>query len=306
MSDLPQITAKSWAAVMLLGLVWGASFMFIELALPGITPFWLAAYRIILASIVTTFAWRLRGGVFYKTDVRASWPLMFWVSAMSSALPFMAINWGQQYVTSGFAGVSMAAVALIVLPMAHFLVPGERLSIRKTIGFVIGFGGVLVLIGPEAFRSSGADIEIFGQLACLSAAACYAISSVLMRRIPPVDPLGLSAVTLWIGAGLVGVVAIATEGLPPLPVASVIWVIVTLGLVQTAAANLLRIVVIRSAGPTFMSLVNYMVPVWSVILGILILGETAEASLYASMALILLGVALSQLGALKRLFGRDG
>ena len=77
----------------------------------------------------------------------------------------MAINFRQQFVTSGFAGVSMAAVALIVLPLAHFLIPGERLSLRTTIGFVIGFCGVMVLIGPDAFRSSGTQGEFFGQLA---------------------------------------------------------------------------------------------------------------------------------------------
>jgi len=288
-----------------LGLVWGASFMFIELALPGITPFWLAAYRVILASIVTTFVWQMRGGVLYTTDAKAGWSLMFWVSAMSTAFPFMAINWGQQYVTSGFAGVTMAAVALIVLPLAHYLVPGERLTLRKTVGFVIGFLGVLVLIGPGAFQSSGTSLEILGQIACLSAAACYAISSVIMRRIPPVDTLGLTSITLWIGAVLVAVPAFVVEGPPPMPLANVIWVIVTLGLIQTAAATLLRVVVIRTAGPTFMSLVNYMVPVWSVVLGVLILGEPADSSLFAAMLLILVGVLLSQWGALLRLFSKS-
>lgn len=267
-------------------------------------PFWLAASRIVLASLVTTAVWRMRGGRFYLTDAKARPALLFWVAAMSSALPFMAISWGQQFVTSGFAGVSMAAVALIVLPLAHVLIPGERMTVRRTAGFLIGFGGVTVLIGPEAFRSSGVRGEVLGQLACLAGAACYAVSSVIMRRIPPVDPIGLSAVTLWIAAALVVVLALATEGLPGIPGRQVLWVIVVLGLVQTAAANLLRIVVIRSAGPTFMSLTNYMVPVWSVVLGVLILGERLEPTLFTAMALILTGVGLSQWGALRRLFGQ--
>lgn len=300
----PEITTNSWVMIFVLGLVWGGSFLFVELALEGITPFWLAATRILLAGAVTTAIWQARGGVLFQSEARTSWALLLLVGAMSTALPFMLLSWGQQYVTAGFAGVSMAAVALLVLPLAHFLVPGERLNLRKIIGFFIGFAGVVVLMGPDAFRATGVVGETTGRLACLAAAACYAVSSVLMRRIPPADPIGLSAVTLWIGAVIVTVAALWSEGLPSWPVASVVAVIITLGLIQTALANILRIVVIRSAGPTFMSLTNYMVPIWSVVLGVVFLGEPLEATLFAAMALILLGVALSQWGALCRLFGR--
>lgn len=288
--------------VSLLGLVWGASFLFVELALEGITPFWLAASRILLASVVTTAVWQARGGELFQSEARAGWPLLLSVGAMSTALPFMLLSWGQQYVTAGFAGVSMAAVALLVLPLAHFLVPGEHLTLRKTIGFLIGFAGVVVLIGLDAFRPSGVAGEIPGRIACLAAAACYAVSSVLMRRLPPIDPIGLSAVMLWIGAVLVTSAALWKEGVPSWPPTSIIAVLVTLGLVQTAMANILRIVVIRSAGPTFMSLTNYMVPVWSVLLGVLFLSEPVNSTLFTAMAMILTGVALSQWGALNRLF----
>jgi drug/metabolite transporter (DMT)-like permease len=298
----PDITAKSWIMVATLGLVWGASFLFIELALTGVGPFWLTASRILFAGLLTTAIWKMRGGPLYETDERAGWVPLLAVGVLSSALPFVAISWGQQFVTSGFAGVSMAAVALVVLPLAHFFVPGERLTLRKSLGFLIGFIGVAVLIGPEAFRSTEVDGELFGRFACVLGAACYAVSSVVMRRLPPIDPVGLSAVTLLIGAVPVTVLAAIVEGVPPMPSAEVAMVILTLGLVQTAAANLLRVMVIRSAGPVFMSLTNYQVPLWSVLLGVLLLGESVEASLFMAMVLILTGVFLSQRGALRRLF----
>ncbi|MBT8459036.1 MAG: EamA family transporter, partial [Boseongicola sp.] len=94
--------------VMTLGLVWGASFLFIELALGGIGPFWLAASRILFAGLLTTAIWKLCGGRLYETSKRASWFPLLTVGVLSSALPFAAISWGQQFVTSGFAGVSMA------------------------------------------------------------------------------------------------------------------------------------------------------------------------------------------------------
>ena len=184
------------------------------------------------------------------------------------------------------------------------MIPGERLTVRKSLGFLIGFAGVIVLIGPEAFSATGADGELQGRLACLAAAGCYAVSSVTMRRLPAVDPVGLSAITLLIGAVFVVSAAIVVEGPPPSPSLWGWFLLALLGLIPTAAANLLRVLVIRSAGPTFMSLTNYQVPLWSVALGVIFLGEPFRASLLIALVLILAGVALSQWGALQRLFGK--
>lgn len=286
-----------------LGLTWGGTFLVTEIALEGITPFWLAAGRIGFASALMIVIWGLLGFKLFDTRPRRSdWIAIAFAGALSSAIPFMLLAWGQQFVTGGFAGVSMAAVALIVLPMAHFLVPGEAMTLRKSAGFVIGFVGVCILIGAQAFESTGTSMETPGRLACLGAACCYAISSVLMRRLPGVNSIGLSTVLLLIGAGIVIPLALWAEGPPPPLSTQTKWVIIFLGLVPTAAANLLRVLVVRSAGPVFMSLTNYQVPLWSVVLGALLLNEPLPASLVWAMALILGGVGLSQYGALSRLF----
>ncbi|MFV1877991.1 DMT family transporter [Nioella sp.] len=298
----PNITRASWLMILVLGLTWGATFMVIEIALRGITPFWLAAARIGFAAALMTVVWLARGGRLFLDDAR-DWPAMVVIGALSSAVPFMLLSWGQQYTTSGFAGVSMAAVALMVLPLAHFLVPGERMTLRRTAGFVIGFAGVVVLIGGQAFSSTGAALESYGRLACLGTAGCYALSSVWMRRLPAVDPIGLATVLLIIGAAMVIPAALIVEGPPPAVDGQTLAVLALLGLVPTAAANILRVVVIRSAGPTFMSLTNYVVPVCSVGLGALVLSEPLPPSLLWALALILAGVFLSQWGALRRLFG---
>ncbi|WP_090269710.1 DMT family transporter [Thalassovita taeanensis] len=286
-----------------LGFVWGGTFLVIELGLQGITPFWLAAARIGFAALLMSGVWALRGGKLWLSEARGWAPLMA-IGLLSSAIPFMLLSWGQQYVTSGFAGVSMAAVALIVLPLAHFLVPGERLTLRRICGFLIGFAGVVVLLGTQAFDSTGHGLELAGRLTCLGAACCYALSSVLMRRLPPVDPVGLATILMLIGTGVVLPMALSVEGAPPAVSAQTLGILAFLGLVPTAAANLIRVLVIRSAGPVFMSLTNYQVPVWSVTLGAILLGEPLPPSLLWALVLILCGVALSQYGALKRLFFR--
>lgn len=199
----------------------------------------------------------------------------------------------------------MASIALILLPLAHFLVPGERLTLRRLAGFLIGFAGVAVLIGGQAFGHTGSTFETAGRIACLGAATCYALSSILMRRLPPVDPIGLATVLTLIGLCMALPMALIAEGPPPaIDSAYMLGVIAFLGIVPTAAANFLRVLVVRSAGPVFMSLVNYQVPVWSVLLGALLLNEPLPPSLLQAMALILAGLAISQYGALRRLFVR--
>lgn len=303
MHTQPQITPASWGMVATLGLVWGATFLFIELALEGITPFWLAAGRIGFAALLAVAIWQVRGGRLFLTQ-ETGWAALAVAGLFNSAVPFMLLSWGQQTVTSGFAGVSMASGALIMLPLAHVFVPGERITLRRTIGMLVGFVGVAVLLGGQAFVSSGDPMEPYGRLACFGAATCYAISSVLMRRLPPVDPFGLAAMALVFGSLLVIPAALVVEGPPPLPDTRTLWIVALLGLIPTAGANMLRILVIRSAGPVFMSLVSYQVPMWSVILGIVMLGEPFRPALLLAMGLILLGVLVSQWGALTRLFGR--
>jgi drug/metabolite transporter (DMT)-like permease len=306
MIQSPLITPRSWLMIAILGLVWGSTFMFIEIALRGITPFWLAAGRISFAAALTCMIWGLRGArLFHANPTKRDWVRLMIVGALSSAVPFMLISWGQQFTTAGFTGVSMASAALLILPLAHFTVPGERMTPRRVAGFVVGFFGVVVLVGPSALTSSGIEGETLGRLACISAAGCYAVSSINIRQLPDIDPLGLSAMTLVFGTIVVISMALIVEGAPPQPDTDTLAVLALLGLVPTAGANFIRTVVARTAGPVFLSIVNYIVPVVSVITGILFLGEPVFATLFIALGLILAGVGLSQYGAFRRLFSNS-
>ena len=301
----PQITPASWIMLAALGLVWGATFLVIEIALRGITPFWLASARIGFASLLLVAIWGARGWKLFAAPAPArAWGAMAAIGMLSTAVPFMLLSWGQKSVSSGFAGISMATVAIMVLPLAHLLVPGERMNARKLAGFALGFAGVAALIGPEALARSGAESETAGRLACLAAAACYAVSSVQMQRLPKIDPFGLAAVQLVAGSALVIPTAWVVEGPPPLPDSQTVVALAVLGLLPTAAATLLRVTIIRSAGSTFMSLVNYIVPIVSVLLGALVLGEAVPGSFVAALVAVLAGMGLSQWPALLRLARR--
>ncbi len=305
MTDKPKITATSWIMMISLGFIWGGTFLATEIALEGITPFWLAASRIVLGATATFAVWQMQGRKLFSAPAdRRQYFLLFVIAGISSAVPFALLAWGQQYVTAGFAGVSMASTALIVLPLAHFFIPGERITWLRTLGFVVGFAGVVVLIGLQAFDSSKSQLELWGRLACVGAASCYAISSIQLRRFQPIDPIGLSAVLLLLATIYSVPLAWAVEGPPVMPDTQILGVLAFLGLIPTAAANFMRVSVVRTAGPVFLSLLNYQVPIWSILLGAWFLNETLPGTLIWATILILAGVGLSQYNAIRRLFSK--
>ncbi len=303
---MENVSTGNWLRLLGLGLIWGASFMAVTVALRGFGPLTVAALRLALGALVLVALVQAGGRGLPKLSQpggAAIWLFALGMALASNAVPFSLLSWAQKSVASGFAGVCMAVVPLIVLPLAHLFVPGEAMNLRRLVGFVIGTCGVVVLIGPGAFASTGAETEMLARLACVGAAGCYAIGAILTRRCPTVDPISLSAAVLLLAGVIMLPAALAVEGLPAAPGWDAVLAVLYLGLLPTALAQILLVQVIRTAGPTFMSLVNYQVPVWSVLLGVVLLAEPLPPSLLAALGLILLGVGLSQLGALRRLFG---
>ncbi|WP_113911032.1 DMT family transporter [Roseovarius dicentrarchi] len=299
------ITPANWFRLILLGAMFGAAFMFTKLALEGVGPRLVVASRLGLGAILLlTIAYARGTGL---PPVRGKGAGLIWVFALgmgvfTNALPFFLLSWSQQFVASGFAGVCMAVVPLLILPLAHFLVPGDRMNLRRFTGFLIGTCGVAVLIGPSAFAATGTEFELTARIACIAAAFSYAIGAILTRLCPDVDMISLAAAALSIGAALFVPYALMIEGVPDSIPATSLLALLYLGTLATGTAQLLLVQIIRSAGPVFMSLLNYQVPLWSMMLGIVFLGEELPTNIYWALLLILFGLGLSQASALKRLF----
>lgn len=288
---------KNWIKLISLAVIWGASFMSVSVALRDFGPLTIVAARVALGAATLFLIVQVSGiGLprMNNREGRKVWGFAAMMGLFSNALPFALLSWGQKYVASGFAGVCMAVVPLFVLPLAHFFVPAERMSLRKTISFLIGFSGVVVLIGLDAFRSLGSDFEALARMACLAASLCYAIGAIATRLCPATNMLSLSSAALICAAAMIVPVTIWQEGMPttwsPLSLGAVLY----LGLLPTALAQVLLVQVIRDAGPSFMSLVNYQVPIWSVLFGVLLLGEAMPPQLLIALALILSGLLLGR------------
>ena len=290
-------TRNNWISIFLLGLIWGGTFMVVSIALEGYGPVTVAAARTGLGAIALT---GLMVAMRAPLPSRAALINLIPIGILNTALPFVLLSWGQQYVPSAFAGVSMAMLPLFVLPLAHVF-SDERLQGNKALGVFIGFLGALVLVGP-GLLALGQGAEPLGQLACVAATLSYAISSVWTRRCPPVDPITLAAFTLIVGAVILTPAMIVIEGIPSWQGPRTGFAILFLGFFPTALAALLRVLVIRSAGSVFMTLVNYQVPLWSVVFGWLILGEDLPWRFFSALGLILFGLAVSQSRGAIRLF----
>lgn len=283
--------------LLLLAAIWGTGFAFISVALRTLPPATLVAARLTLAAAVLLLAVRLRGVALPRGA--QTWARLALLAFVGDALPFLLISWGMQSVASGLTGILMATMPLCTLALAHRFVPGERLTSTRASGFALGFAGVAVLLGPDSLRALGGDAEeILRQLAVLGGAVCYAVNAVLIRRIAPAPPLVSSALTLALAAAMVLPIALALDAPWSLaPSGASLAALAWLALVPTALATLFYFQLVAVAGPTFASLLNFLIPPTAVLAGTLALDERLGTHAYLALGLVTAGLALGQRAA---------
>jgi len=287
-----------WIMLLFLGMIWGASFLGIFLALNSFGPISIAAIRVSMAAVIilvisVALGYGLPG--FKTANGRKTWLHCLGMALFSNAVPFALLGWGQLNVSSGFAGITMAVVPLLVLPLSHFLVPGAAMTRKKLLGFLVGFTGVVVLVGPtQILQSGGSDIENLARMACIAASLSYAVGSIITRLTPERPVLAFSAAALILAAIILVPAALIFESIPTDISAKSLAGVIYLGIFPTALATLLLVHIVKVAGPPFLSLANYQVPIWAVLFGALALNETIPGQTIYALGMILLGLAISQ------------
>ena len=285
---------KDWALLLALVAMWGSAFMFIKLGVATVPPATLVAGRIMIGAVILV-------AVVYAVGLRLpplarAWRAFFVMAIVGNSVPFYLITWGQQFIDSALAGILIAIMPLATMVLAHFWAAGERMTRNRVAGFTLGFLGIVLLMGPDAFAGLGGSMtKIVAQLMVLSGALCYAANSVIARRTVRTDFLVASAAVMVI-ASLVMVPAALVLDRPwtLTPSFSSAAAVVWLGVGPTAIATICYFRLISSAGPTFMSIVNYLSPAVAVFLGVTLMGEHPGVEAYTGLALILAGIALSQ------------
>lgn len=284
-----------------LALAWGTSFLFIKLALEGLDPLQIVLGRVSAGAVVLWSILALRRQPLPRGP--RLWGHLTVLGVVANAIPFFLFGFGEERITSGLAGVLNGSTPLFTLLFALALLPEERLSLVRGVGLVLGFVGVLLVVGP--WDTNPLTSSVTGQLACLGASACYAAAFVYTRRYvstsgyPPVTlaagQLGAAAVLLWLAAPVLARGDVALT-------ASVVGSVLALGAIGTGFAYLLYYRLIADAGATSTSMVTYLIPVVAVSFGVLLLDEPLGWNLFAGAAVVILGVALAE-GRLHRLAG---
>lgn len=286
---------RDWGLLAALVALWGSNFMFVKLGVAAVPPATLVATRLVIGAIILVAAVRTMGYIF--PPFGRAWLPYVVLGVVGNCMPFWFITWGQKSIDSALAGILMAIMPLATVVLAHFFVAGERMTRNRVAGFLLGFGGIVMLMGPAALAGlGGSAVEILAQLAVLAGALCYACNGVLVRVLLKGDVMVASAAIIAIAAVVSVPVALAVDQPWRLdPGWTAVGILTWIGIGPTAVATLVHLKLIASAGPTFMSLINYCIPVVALLIGMTLLDEEPGANAYTGLALILAGIALSQL-----------
>jgi drug/metabolite transporter (DMT)-like permease len=282
---------QDFALLLLLALTWGSSFLFIKQAVETLPPLSLAVGRMSIgAALLLAIAFAKRQAA---PRGRGLWGRMVLLGIIGNSLPFFLIAWGEQFTPSNLAAILMATIPSFVILLAHFLTHDEPLTLGKGLGALLGFAGVVALIGVDALEGLGA--VVIGQTAILGGALSYSLYGIYARRLPKLGSEMLVGTILL--AGLIPLIPVWLAIDQPWTLApdgkawfSVAW----LGLLSTGGGNLLFFLLLRRVGAGFGSFNNYLVPLMGVGWGYFLAGEKPSWNALAALLLILTGLALAR------------
>ncbi len=298
------MSAAEWTLLFALALIWGGSFFFNKVLLTAFEPLTIVLGRTGLAALALVIVIRAAGGRLPRAW--AAWRIFAGMSVLNNLIPFALILWGQKHIASGLAAILNATTPLFAAILAHLLA-GERLTAHRLAGVVIGMAGVALMVGPEVL-AEGLGGDVLPQLAVLAAAFSYGLSSLYGRRLaalaiaPQSAAVGQLTITTVVVLPLV--VAIDRPWTLPMPGWEVWASLACLSLLSTALAYVIFFRLLSGAGGVNASLVTLLVPVTALMLGTLVLGEAFTLGQAAGMAVILLGLVVTDGRTVKVLLRR--
>ncbi len=277
---------KDLGALMLLGALWGGSFIFIRVAVPALGPFVLMELRVGLAVLALTL---YAGAVGHLPKVRARWREFLIIGTVNAAIPFSLIAAAEINLTASLAAILNSTTVLFTALVAAVWT-GEALTARKVVGVVSGIVGVAVLVGWDPIPLNGVVLLSVG--AMLGASLSYALGAVYVKRtFAGIPPLTMAIGQLTGAATLL--LPLAAVSLPGGgPSVAVALSVLGLALLSTAVAYLLYFRLIENVGPTSTVTVTLLVPVSGLLFGVLLLDEPFGLGTLAGLAIVLSSVAL--------------
>lgn len=283
--------ASEWNSLLLLGLVWGGAFFFIDLAVAEVAPLTFVWVRLsIAAAVLWLYLWA-RGQL--PALPRAAIGAMLILALLNNAVPFTLFAWSQTHIDGGLSSILNATSPIWTVLVAHVATADERMTPAKIAGVLLGFAGVVAMIGPDLLTSLGG--QALAQLAALVGAFCYALAGVWARRfrVMRIAPASVAAWQLALAAAVMAPVALIVDRpwTAAMPSATAWGAILALAIVCSAFAYILYFRIIDRAGATNALLVTLLTPPVAILLAAVFLGEQLGPRHFLGLALIALGLA---------------
>jgi drug/metabolite transporter (DMT)-like permease len=294
--SLDDVTRSYPALIGFLAAVWGASYLFIKVAVDEIEPAPMMWFRVLLASaLLVPFLLAREGAKQGAAQLRGAWKAGLVLGLVNVSVPFTLIAWGEKHIDSGVAAIANATVPIFVVLLAIRFRPSERVTGTRLVGFVAGFAGVAVLAGGGP---DGGWWGVAGTMAVVLASLSYAIGA-LYGGARTGDTAGPVLATASVLGGCLWLLPLAVVQMPTeVPGWKALASVAALGVAGTALAQLVLFRAFRLHGSARTTLVTYLMPPTALLYGALLLDEPITAAAIGGLALILGGVALGS-GALR-------
>ncbi|MGC6530870.1 MAG: DMT family transporter [Candidatus Puniceispirillaceae bacterium] len=284
------MSKQAWSLLLLLSAIWGASFLFIEMALVALSPASLVFFRVLIGAMTLGFVIIVTRRALPKQA--SFWLSTFVMGAINNVIPFTLIAYGQVTITGGMASIINANTAFFGVLVAAIFIVNERLSAHRLFGVIIGVSGVVIVVGPSEL--SQFDLTSIGQLAVILATLSYAFASVWGRlKLQGYDSIVTAFATTLSASLILGVYLLATQSFPVFDVTiSLVIVAIGLGMIGTGYAYMIYFRILALAGASNLMLVTIIVPIFAVTLDAIFLSQWVSVREMLGFGIIALGLAV--------------
>ncbi len=260
---------RYWALIILLGAVWGCSFLFNAILIREISPLWVSAGRVSIGAII---CWLFFLGT--RKPLPRDWrlyPQFLLLGILNYAIPFALFPYAETTVASSIVGVINGMTPMTTVIVSQLWPGGEKATWNKSIGVMVGLAGAIILASPSF--GEGASAQIVGLLAALGATVCYALTLNYARRFKDVDSTVTASASLT-GAALVSIpAALLFTGMPVITRIETWGALFGIGVFSTSFSFLLVYWLLPKVGATNLSLNTFITPISAIILGVIVLHE---------------------------------
>jgi drug/metabolite transporter (DMT)-like permease len=283
----------NWFLLILLSAIWGGAFTLNKIALDLYTPEVIVAGRLIVGSafLIVLIYFIYRRFSFNLSQLN----YYLFMSLVGIVIPFIAIINGQRNIDSAMAGILMATMPITTILLSHFFLVDEKINQQKFIGFLISFFGVFILIYREdLFINNSFSKTLISQLQVMLGSTLYSIAAIYGKKYKMTDPVSASTGTILFATFFMLIYLIfIDESNVSIPMLLVNYNILLLGILCTAIATIIYFQILQTAGASFLSIMNFLIPLWAILFGILILNDAFSWNYIFGLIIILAGIKLA-------------